>query len=547
MVSACIVLFDAAVRWRVSQMKKRLNWKQWSINAKTIYLEYVCPYKLEYMLGGILTLIILFSTLYNDFVYTFRNGINFWYALSEGHPLSFYSYAKAIGGSTIYRGWNCGAAYDFTIYAFFAVWNFPAWIYEKISGNYAESCLACMMWAKLMYVPIAVVCAKGIRKIYEFVTGDRTDRAEIVLSWLFSGFLVLAAYFIGQYDIIGVMFSIWGVYYFLKKDYKRFYIFFAIAITCKYFAILLFVPLILLYEKRVLYIIRDVLLGCSLVAVEKFLFSLGKSYNEIHGITAGIQRNVVGVSLLSDRVKYFLYTKLEWGNSVIYLFILAMMLICLYCYMQKREETYTFFYKVIYVSFLVYASFFLFTATTTYWVILLQPWLLLMIYCQGGSRKLNLLLEWGLVMTFMVTNMFTGMPFFSSGVLEGGMFFYLMGGPAFFTHGISSALQVLTENKESWEAMYRVLLSIHVGFMILLTVLNWPGKAKAEYRREADEPGTRGVLFFRVLTFCGILMIPFVIYICQVVFEDQIRALQVEGDITREILERLIDYDYGPK
>lgn len=541
------MLLDIAVRWRVSQMKKRLNWKQWSINAKTIYKEYVWPYKLEYVLGGILTLIILFSTLYNDFIYTFRDGINFWYALSEGHPLSFYSYAQAIEGNTIYRGWKCGAAYDFTIYAFFAVWNFPAWIYEKISGNYAESCLACMMWAKLMYVPIAVICAKGIRKIYEFITGDRTDRAEIVLSWLFSGFLVLAAYFIGQYDIIGVMFSIWGVYYFLKKDYKRFYIYFAIAITCKYFAILLFVPLILLYEKRILYIIRDVLIGSSLVVIEKLLFSLGKSYKEIHGITAGTNRSVVGVSLLSDRVKYFLYTKLEWGNSVIYLFILAMMLICLYCYMQKREETYAFFYKVIYAAFLVYAAFFLFTATTTYWIILLQPWLLLMIYCQGGSRKLNLLLEWGLVIAFIVTSMFTGPAYFNSAPLEGGILFYLLGKPAFFTHGISSALQILQENRDMWNTIYKIFLTSFIGFMVMLAVVNWPGRIKQIYKREQDEPGMRGVHVFRLLTFCGLLVIPFVIYFGQVLLEDQIRNLQVQGDITREILERLIDYDYGPK
>lgn len=529
-------------------MKQR--YMEWGRGVNRIYQMYIRPYKWEYLIGGFFTAILLFSTLYNDFLYTFRNGINFWYALSEGHPLSFYSYAKAIGGSTIYREWTCGAAYDFTIYLFFAVWNLPAWIYEKISGNYAETCLLCMIWAKFMYVPIAVGCARGIKKIYEFVTGDRTDSAAVVFSWLFSGFLLLGTYFIGQYDIIGVVFAIWGVYYFLKKDYKKFYIYFAVAITCKYFAVLIFVPLILLHEKRIFYIIRDFVIGFSMVAFEKVLFSFGKSYKQIHGLvqnTSKGTKQVVGVSLLSDRVNYLFYTKIDWGNSVVYLFFIGMALICLYCYVQKREENYSFYYKVVYITFAVYATFFLFTSTTVYWIILLQPWLLLMIYCQGNNRKINLLLEWGLVVTFIIMNMFTGPAFFNSAVMEGMTLFYLLGRPAFFPLGISTILQILQESRGSWTIIYNILLSGFVGFMIMLAILNWPRQANLQYVRETDEPGIRGVMIFRVLCFCGILMIPVVIYFCQVLLEDYIRNLQVQGDMLNRILQTLIAYDAGPK
>lgn len=528
----------------------QINSKKMLSKLEVIYREYIAPYRFEYVFGGILVMIILFSTLYNDFIYTFRNGINFWYALSEGHPLSFYSYAKSIGGGTVYRGWTCRASYDFTIYAFFALWNFPAWIYEKVSGNLAESCLACMLWAKFMFVPIAVLCARGIVRIYEFVTGERTDKAAVALAWMFSGFLILGTYFIGQYDIIGVLFAIWGVYYFLKKDYKKFYIFFAVAITCKYFAILIFIPLILLYEKRVLYIIRNTFAGFSLVVLEKALFSLGRDYNEIHGIVDNVtevQGKVVGVGLLSDRVKYFFYTKIEWGNSVIYFFILAMMLICLYCYMQKREEKYDFHYKTLFICFLVYAAFFLFTSTTTYWSILIQPWLVLIIYCQGNNRKINLLMEWGLIMSFILISMFTGPSFFNSAMLEGMSLFYLLGEPAFFPHGISSVLQILTENRAVWNTIYNIFLTGFVGFMIMFVILNWPKRGNQEYKKTEDEPGIRGVMIFRIVTICGVLFVPFVIYFGQVLLESQIRDLQVQGDITREILRTLIDYDFGPK
>ena len=141
---------------------------------------YVLPYKWEYLFGAIFVFIISLSTMYFDFFATFRNGINFWYALFEGHPLSFYSYAKAIPDATVNPTVQAGAAYDFTIYAFFAVWNFPAWLYERISGNYAESCFLFLAWGKLMLPVVAILTAGGMKKILGFITGNNKDTATMI-------------------------------------------------------------------------------------------------------------------------------------------------------------------------------------------------------------------------------------------------------------------------------------------------------------------------------------------------------------------------------
>lgn len=133
-----------------------------------------------------------------------------------------------------------------------------------------------------MLAAVSIAGAVGVRKIHEFITGDREASRTAVYAFLFSGILLMAAYYVGQYDIIGVVFAVYGVYYYLKGDYKKFYLFFALAITCKYFALLLFICLVLLYEKRILYIVRNMVFGCWLVVAEKLLFSLGKSYIEIH-------------------------------------------------------------------------------------------------------------------------------------------------------------------------------------------------------------------------------------------------------------------------
>lgn len=524
---------------KFEEISKKMN------QAKT----YIQPYKYEYIFCCIFVTLILFSTLYNDFIYTYRSAINFWYALTEGHPLSFYSYAKAFAGHTVCRGWNHGAAYDFTIYFIFAVWNLPAWIYERISGHFAESCLLWMIWAKLMFVPFAILCAKGMKNIYCFVTKSEEDVKTIVYAWSFSGFLLVSTYFVGQYDIIGVLFAIWGVYYYLKGDYKKFYLFFAVAITCKYFAVFIFIPLILLYEKRILRIACDVCCGFILVLAEKMLFGLGRHYNEIHGIVneaTETTNKVVGTGILGSRIQYLFYVNMDWGDNVLYLFVLATVAIYVYCYLQKREETYQFYYKVIYLCFAVYSVFLLFASVPVYWVILIAPWMVLVIYCRGNHRKINLLLETAIMVLFILKCMVYGKAFFNSAVFEGMTLYYLFGKPAFYPLGISSVMALLVEQRPVFALAYNLCVNLFVSLLAVMTVMNFPKKEMDVFVREPDEPGTGGVLFFRAFCAIGILMIPIVVYICQVFFEGRISSVQSESELVQQIIQMLTAYDVGP-
>jgi Gpi18-like mannosyltransferase len=55
---------------------------------------------------------------------------------------------------------------------------------------------------------------------------------------------IFAVFDFGQYDIIGVFFTLLGFYFYLKKDFLRFAIFFSIAISFKYFSLVIYIPLI---------------------------------------------------------------------------------------------------------------------------------------------------------------------------------------------------------------------------------------------------------------------------------------------------------------
>ncbi len=500
----------------------------------------VDPYKWEYLFGFIFVGIILFSHMYFDFFATYRHGLNFWHALAEGHPLSFYSYAKAIPGATANRVVSAGVSYDFTIYAVFAIWNFPAWIYEKISGNPAESALLCLMWGKLMLAAIAVISAAGVRKIHEFVTGDREGSRTAVFVYLFSGILIVSAYYIGQYDIIGVTFAIYGVYYYLKKDYKKFYLLFAAAITCKYFALFLFVCLVLLYEKRILYIIRDMVFGCWLVAAEKILFSLGKSYEEIHPQVERVLQSddgVVGTNLLSTRTGYMFSLQYHMGVDSVSIFVLAMGLLCAYCYLQKREENYAFYYKTVYTAFAANTIFIIFTASPPYWAILLVPWLVLTIYCNGEHNKLNVGVETMGIAAFLVWRMGREPYIFRSENCEGMLMYYLLGKPYFYKNGAGDVMGALMEG--SLRSGFNLCRYIFYTCMVILIVVNFPRANKKKYEKLPQEPGMRGLLVFREVCVVGIILLPLIVYMIQVLFARQIMNAAFGNDTIMQVIQML--------
>ncbi len=511
--------------------------------AKKIFMrtkENLVPYKWEYLFGIILVCIILFSEMYEDFFATYRHGLNFWYALSEGHPLSFYSYAKAIAGATPNRVIASGVAYDFTIYAIFAVWNFPAWIYEKLSGNSAESCLLCLMWGKTMLAAVVIASAAGVRKIYGYVTGDREGSKTVLYVYLFSGILIFATCFVGQYDIIGVMFAVYGVYYYLKGDYKKFYLFFALAITCKYFALILFVCLVLLYEKRILYIMRNMVFGCWLVPVEKLLFSLGKSYAEIHPeveIAAQSGKKIVATGILSSRMGYLFSLQYHMGVDSISIFVLAIGLLLVYCYLQKREENYTFYYKTIYVAFAANIFFIMFTSCPPYWAVLIVPWLVLMVYCNGENIKLNIILETIGTCSFLIWRMGREPYIFKSSMCEGMLMYYLLGKPHFYRNGMGDVMHVLMEG--TLAAGFNLCRYAFYTCMIALVIVNFPRANKTGFEKKTHESGMRGLLVFREVCVVGLLLLPVIVYMIQVVFAQQILNVNVENNTVMQIIQLL--------
>lgn len=507
-----------------------------------IFHSYILPYKWEYFFGGIFILLILFSELYFDFFATYRAALSFWYALFEGHPLSFYSYAKFIPGATLNRMIADGAGYDFTIYAFFAIWNFPAWLYEKLSGNYAESCFLCLAWAKLMLPTFVIMTARGMKKILEFIIGNDRDSATMVYAYSFSGILIVSVYLIGQYDIICALFCVYGLYYFLTKDYRRFYLFFGVALTCKNFAVFVFICLILLHEKRFLYIIRNFIGGCYLVIIEKLLFSFGKSYESIHSVSLTTNKaEITPITLVTYHFKNILHLKTYMGNGVMSTLLFLFALIWIYCYLQKREETRHFYYKVIYIAFCINLVFVLYAASHLYWFILLLPYMILMIYIRSDNRKINLLLETVGTGSLIVWRFSFDPHFFTSNNFDSMLIYHLLGKPYYYQEGIFAAIGAMSAEGGSLFSPFNLIRSIFYICMLLLLIINFPAFVKeSSFTDSPEEVGIRGLLTFRTVCVIGVLLLPLIAYTTQVIFHDSLSNFQTGNQLLNEIIPYLL-------
>lgn len=346
-------------------------------------------YKLESVLILITVFILTTCTAYSDFYATSRHGIEFWTVLFEGHPLQFYEHCYDIAwGNDVYNG-NAGCAYDFSVYAVFAVWNLPIWIIEKICGINAQSNLFCVIWGKMLLVAAVFLSAKLLCEVYKLITENKdNDRQNdfLILNYLSS--LLLLSYTVssGNYDILAEVFILCGIINYLKGNYRKFLLWFIIAITFKYFAAFIFIPLVLLKEKRFLFITRDMLILISLSVVEKLIFTQ-RPITNLSESAGGYFLGLIPSVTMAQKID------IEGIGTVSILFILYAAL-AIYCYMQDvNSDAHIFKKKVIYACLCSWAIFFLFCSINSYWIVLIVPFLILTLQSGNGNKKISYMME----------------------------------------------------------------------------------------------------------------------------------------------------------
>lgn len=339
---------------------------QWD-NAKTIYLW-------EWILFSILFVLLFISYNYWDLIITTRHSINFWTYLFKGDVLNFYQ----LNVNPPITNFNTSfAAYPFTMYLIFAIWDFPLWILEFVFKIDPFTSRIALLYAKSILIPFLIGSCIVLYKIAKQLKVENYQAKWCVFLYLSSIFVLSAIGLSGQYDIFSVLFSLLGLYYYLKQDNKKFILFFAIAISAKLFAVFLFVPLLLLRKKKIYQIFLYGIAGFSLYFLLTLLFRpFPQEYSQMttRMISFLFKNNI---SVMSD--------------GFLSLFVFSTLGLWIYCYI--KDETNIDNWMVVYIALLSYAILFLFAYTHPYWIILIAPYISLVMVNNIEFFKVNILLE----------------------------------------------------------------------------------------------------------------------------------------------------------
>lgn len=464
------------------------------------------PYKPEFIFVGFTLLFFYLTYFYTDVAITTRSGIDFWTFLFNGQISQFYELSK---GMTFYDTLHCDALYDFSIYIIFAIWDFPLWLAERFLHIDALLSTPCLLWAKGIMLPFLAGTIILIKKIGTSLGFSREKNSWCVLIFLSSTFVISSIFVLCQYDIIGIFFSMVALYYYLNGDMKKFTLFTAVAVTMKTFALFVFLPLLLLKEKKVLKIVIYTICSLSVFVGSQLIFTL-------------LGTTPAGSFLFAQMNKMLMGTvTLGLGNAS--LFVIAYLVILLFCYLKQADTDYELQRLCVYIPFVVWAFFFVFSESSPYWIILITPYFALMVCQNVKLLKINLWLDaFAGIGLLLAQNLFFPWVFSYKWLMPLMPF-------AKIIHPIENMVQEnnlsVLGNEEMIETFTNTFglplsLGIFAFSMLALVVLNFPRKQDILKETScgvtdcsAELTVERSVIWFRFVCGVFVCLIPFLFYL----------------------------------
>lgn len=116
------------------------------------------------------------------------------------------------------------------------------------------------------------------------------------------------------------------------------------------------------------------------------------------------------------------------------------------------------------------------------------------------------------------------------------LMYYLLGKPRHYRNGAGDVMKALMEGRLS--VLFNLCRYAFYTCMIILVVVNFPRANKEKYVKQ-EEVGMRGLHILREACVVGILFLPVVIYVIQVVFAQQITNADFGSETITQIVQLL--------
>ncbi len=290
----------------------------------------------------------------------------------------------------------------------YAIWNLPLYLTGHAPEAILTNSFVNMMWYKFLPVILYFATAQLMYRIGMKLGFGEKKSLLCKFAFLVFPMGVFSQFIFSQYDIFTVFFMVLGLYLYLEGKMWQFALAFGMAATFKYHAVLYFLVLILLREKKIRNLLRYAVIMAVPLMVE-ILPNLGSE---------AFRRNVFGFGALDYVKKPF---ALGFFSGINLLAAVAAFVL-VWAYQKKVEEEETRASWAIFFCVAVSFAIFGFSTWNPQWILLMAPFLVLNIFMNQNG---NLLL--------MITNIFmVAMYIFCSQsmvderVLNGGILKYLL-------------------------------------------------------------------------------------------------------------------------
>ena len=332
--------------------------------------------KRDYVLLFIIYAFLFLSFTFPDIIITGNRSF-----IMQEHPLAFYQKSMEITG-------DMGANYLPSTFWIYAIWNLPLrWVgsVPDFASPYCYS-LVRTVWYRIPPLVCFAICARYIEKI-ALHCGMGKKKAKLC-RYLFLVFPagLFSQFIFSQYDIFTTCLMVIGFYCYLKDDFKAFVLSFGFAITFKYQALVYFLVLYVLKEKRVFRIIASSVLVLIPAVLETLIYIRYDAFRS----------QVLGFNALT-----YTNSALNLGGvGSVNVFLLFLIFVLIYSYITKADERNIARYSVFFMNG-VGLAFYGFATFNPQWIMLIVPFEVLAIM-MSTKAKFMLLLEDLFIVVFYV-------------------------------------------------------------------------------------------------------------------------------------------------
>ena len=292
------------------------------------------------------------------------------YGFLDGHFLDFYDYLSEQG---IAEDGTVGlhASYLPTVYLIFAIWNLPMKIFGIVPHATAQLPTVAMLWAKVLPC-LAFIAGAYVVFLITQELGFGVRRGKLVFyAYLTVPVALFGQFILGQYESFIVLTVLLGTLCWLRKKTLWFVFWFALSVTFKYTAVILYLPLLLLGEKNFWQILLKAAAVLALFALEFLIFMHSPVFMSYGFGVGNAGDNPTGY------VTYAAYlTGYYFGGGVefpVYLAYLAFAFVCAYAYFLHTKTEDELHRYGMFIACLSMAALFCFSKWHPHWLMIAVP------------------------------------------------------------------------------------------------------------------------------------------------------------------------------